>query len=427
MERNYLYMNSSLKKTLGLGDALALGIGTMIGAGIFMLTGIVASLTGPGAIYAYAVAGAIIMCTALSFAELATAMPSAGGPYTFVKHAFSPFWGFVAGWSLWIGQSLGCAFYIIGFSQYTAYFLPWLPWKLVAFGFLITMISIHIRGSKESTQLQSASVLILLGILLVYLVLGIREVDNNLHEPLFPYGLSALARSAAFIIISFLGFESISTAAEEIKNPRIVVPLATILSVVIVTLLYMGVAYTATGIVSYRELGLTTTPIADTARVFMGPIGSKLIGFGCLLATLSSANAGVLAASRISFAMSRDGVLPGFLQKTHTLYNTPTAAIYTTGVIIAIALIRGNIHWLTEASSFLHLYPFILVNLALLQLRLFPDYRPAFKVPFGPVIPLIGAASCLGLILQIDRQDVLLGVLLICLGFFAYFARNTRA
>jgi len=419
-------MSSSLKKTLGFGDALALGIGTMLGAGIFILSGLVASLTGPGAVYAYGIAGATMLCTALTLAELATALPAAGGPYVYVREAFFPFWGFIAGWSLWLGQSLGCAFYIIGFAQYVTYFLPWLPWKPVAFVLLVILLRIHVHGSKESTQLQSATVLILLAIILLYLARGLPAVDPNLQVPLFPYGLGAIARSAGFIVISFLGFEAISTAAEEIKNPRVVIPWATVLAVVLVTLLYMGVVYTATGLVSYRELGLSPTPIADTARLVMGPLGSKLIAFGCLLATLSSANAGLLSASRISFAMGRDGVLPGFMEKTHHQYKTPLVALYITAGIIALSLARGDIQGLTQAASFLHLYPFILVNLAILQLRTQRGYRPGFKVPLGPVFPLLGVGSCLALILQFRRQDVLLGALLLCLGFFAYLARGSR-
>lgn len=418
-------MHFGLERNLSFADALMIGLGTMLGAGIFVLTGIAAQEAGPAAVYSYLLAGGTVLLTALSFAELSTAYPRAGGPYAFVLQAFSPKLAFLTGWSLWVGLALTTTFYAIGFAQYLSYLFP-IPWTVGASLLAAFVIYVNIIGSKYFSRVQNTVVALLLVILSLYLVLGWSGIDPSLHEPFFPYGWPPVIRMASVLFVSFLGFELIATAAEEIKNPAVNVPLATVSSVIVVTVIYAVMVFVTTGIQAFHDLGNSPTPIADTAAMLMGPAGGWLLVGAGLLATVSSANGSIMAASRISFAMSRDGLMPALLGQVHPKSKTPVFSMVSTGVIVFIAILKGEIEWLAEAAGFLHLYPFVLVNLAAIQLRGNRNYRPGFKLPLGPVIPLLGAISSGLLIMQIHLEDMVIGSLLVIPGVIYYSFSRLR-
>lgn len=412
-----------LARNLTLFDAVMIGLGTMLGAGVFVLTGVAAHVAGPGALVSFVLAGLTVLFTACSFAELSTAYPKAGGPYTFVYKAFSEDLAFLTGWSLWIGLTLTTSFYCVGFSQYLSFLLP-IPLSLGAFSLAGLVLLINALGSKGFSVFQNWVVGLLLGILCLYLFMGLRNLDPSLHKPFFPYGFPPVLRMASVLFISFLGFELIATAAEEIQDPGRTIPRATLFSVVLVTLIYACMVFITTGVTPYFELGESLTPIADTARILMGPTGGFLLLFAGLLATISSANGALMAASRIGFAMSRDALLPSLLGRVHPKFKTPLPSMLVTGLLVCGALFKGDIEWLAEAAAFLHLYPFVLVNIALLRLRGQKEYRPAFSVPFGPLLPCLGIASSLLLLSQLQSEDIFIGLLLLTPGLLYYSFRS---
>lgn len=418
---------SHLGRSLGLFEALSIGIGSMIGAGIFVLSGSAAQAAGPAALISFALAGGSVLLTAMCFAELATAMPRAGGPYVFVKEAFGEAWGFFVGWSLWVGLALATAFYCVGFAQYLTLLVPGLPPRALAMAVALLLVGVNLRGAQSTARLQNGIVLVLIVILGYYIARSWEVADASLRDPFLPYGWAPVLRSASSVFVSYLGFELIATAAEEMKNPRRDLPLATFLSVVVVIAIYVLVIYTATGLLSHYDLGKSPTPIADAARVSIGPAGAVLLVVAGLLATVSSANTSIMASSRVSWAMARDALLPRALGRVYGRWRSPLAAVLATGAFTLLALAPEDARQLAGAAGFLHLYPFIVINAALLKLRARPDYQPTFRVPGGAAVPFLAAALNAFLLTKVALPDALWGALLITPGLAYQAVRSAFA
>lgn len=416
-------MEQRLQGNMGLFAAMSLGVGAMIGAGIFVLSGWAAGTAGPAVVVSYLLAGLLTLPTALTLSELATAFPTAGGPFQYVWETFGPVFGFTTGWCLWTGIGLTTAFYSIGFAQYVAYFLH-LPQQPAAMGLVVLLTLIAALGSKESAYLQNLVVLALLSILGLYVFRCISHVDHTLHTPFIPYGWEPVFDITSVIFVSYLGFEFVATTAEEIKNPQVNLPIATIGSVLLVVIIYCLVIYTATGIMSHVDLGQTSTPIADTAYLVMGKSGGLLIAIAGLLATMSSANGGIIAGTRLCFAMSRNRVLPSWLSFVNPNTLVPARAAIATGCVVCLALWKGEIQWLAGAAGILHLLPFILVNLALVKLRFDRQYRPLFRIPGGILLPSLGTCLFAFLLAQSTARDLVLALLIILSGLLTFTIMN---
>jgi len=418
---------SHLGRSLGLLEALSIGIGSMIGAGIFVLSGSAAQAAGPAALISFALAGGSVLLTALCFAELATAMPRAGGPYVFVKEAFGDAWGFFVGWSLWVGLALATAFYCLGFAQYLNLLLPGVPPRAAAAAVALVLVGVNLTGARGTARLQNGMVLALVAILGYYIVRSLPVADASLRDPFLPYGWAPVVRSASTVFVSYLGFELIATAAEEMKNPRRDLPLATFLSIVVVVAIYVLVMYTATGLLSHYDLGKSPTPIADAARVAIGPAGAVLLVVAGLLATLSSANTSIMASSRVGWAMAQDALLPHALGRVYGRWRSPLPAVLATGAFTLLALTPDDARQLAGAAGFLHLYPFIVINAALLKLRTKPGYQPSFRVRGGAAVPLLAAAVNAFLLSKVALPDALWGALLIAPGLVYQGVRSACA
>ncbi|MEM9665023.1 MAG: APC family permease [Bacteroidota bacterium] len=307
---------NGLLRQLGFWDALTIGVGTMIGAGIFLLSGVAVSVTGPAAIFSYLAAGLICVITAASTAELATGMPTSGGDYYFVSRALGPLFGAISGIGIWLSLTFAIAFYLFGLGEYLAQFTPVTPfWGALGGGLLL--VALNIIGAKESGRLQVAIVLILLVILGGFSGLATFSVERQNFTPFFPFGTSPLASTTALVFVSFLGFVKIAAVAEEIKDPAKNLPRTLIGSVVLVTLLYVIIVLIIAGLFPQETIGAVRDPLTAAARSLLGPFGAGVIIFAGLLATLSSANASIFAASRINLAMARDRMVPNWLAAIH--------------------------------------------------------------------------------------------------------------
>jgi len=304
-------------KELGLKETLTIGIGTMIGAGIFVLPRLAISQAGAGAIAAYVFAGLLCMITAASTAELATGMPKSGGAYFFISRSMGSFMGTISGVTVWLSLTFAVAFYLRGFGEYLAYLIPAesifiVPINATLLALLAGIFFTYVNyiGAKETGKTQNIIVGILLFILAIYVGWGSVNIDSSNLSPFFRYGRGPLLSVTAMIFVSFLGFVQIASVAEEVKKPSYTMPRAIIGSVAIVTILYVLVLLVTSGVLPYEDIIATDAPIVETARVFSGALGGIVITFAALLATASSANASILAASRISFALGRDSILP---------------------------------------------------------------------------------------------------------------------
>ncbi|MDP6178857.1 MAG: APC family permease, partial [Desulfatiglandales bacterium] len=296
-----------LARELGLGSAMSIGIGTMICAGIFVLPGIAASKAGPMVVFSFALCGLVSVLIALCMSELATGMPFAGGGYLFVLRAFGPLLGAVIGWSLWLSLIFASAFYMIGFGYYIGDLLN-IPPLLLALIMTSLLISLNYFGTKETGETQNFMVAGLLFVLLLFFFRAVFDVDMNNLRPLVPpeIGIKGFLAIMPVLFITYLGFAEIAAISEEIRNPAKNLPIALVGSVVVVTLVYILVEFCIVGLLRYDASMMTSeTVLMELARQLMGNMGYSLVLLGGILATVSSANASIMAASRISFAMGR--------------------------------------------------------------------------------------------------------------------------
>jgi amino acid transporter/nucleotide-binding universal stress UspA family protein len=436
--------DEELAKDLSLLAALTIGIGTMIGAGIFVLPGQAAAAAGPAVALSFVIGGVISLFTAMSASELGTAMPKAGGSYYYVNHALGPLFGSIAGWGNWMGLAFASAFYTLGFGEYLASFMPIPaltvgPVGLSSFqvGALLaglTFIAINYIGAKETGRAQIVIVVTLVGILTLFSLLGLLQADVSTLRPFFPAetgGVGAVLPATGLVFVSFLGFAKITTVAEELKNPGRNLPRAVIGSVVIVTVMYAIIMVVLMGVINWRQLGpeFTTTPVLDVAGVSFGAIGVAGVGVGLLtfaglLATASSANASILASSRINFAMGRDKLISAKLNEIHPRFATPYRSIAVTGGLILLFIVVGNVKPLAKAGSVLHLIVYGLLNVGLIVMREadVEEYQPEWKTPLYPAVPVLGALSSFGLIFFMKPLYIGLAVAFAGGGAVWYFA-----
>lgn len=417
----------ALVRELGLNEALAIGLGTMIGAGIFVLSAIAASEAGPAASLTYVLTGLVALPVAISVSELATGMPKAGGSYYLISRALGPMAGAIVGPGNWLGLIFATGFYLIGFAEYLAYFftVPTQITVLIAGGFFLIL---NYRGAKISGRLQNIIVIVLVLILALFVVRGLFSIDTKLHHPFFPFGWGAVFTNIGLVIVSFTGFEKISTISEEIKRPERNLPLAIIGSVVIATILYAAILYVATGIISYQEIGRLRAPLVEAANHFMSGFGIVGMSLAALLATASSANAAIMASSRINYAMGRDRILPEWFNKIHPRYLTPHRSILITGTLAILLALSGRVESLAEISSALFMVSYALISLSLLVMhRTKPTwYRPSFLAPFYPWLTIAGGVLALAVIGTMDRFSQIAGVGLIVLsvGWYLVWGRK---
>ena len=432
---------SELERTIGLPGGLAIGIGTMIGAGIFVFPGLAAGEAGPAAALSFAIGGVVALLVALPTSELATAMPKSGGGYYFISRGLGTLPGAVVGLSLWFGLVFATAFYLVGFGYYAADALAlvgvpvgeWLVIPLaIVFGVGFTVL--NVTGTENAAKMQNGIVALLLSILAVFLGFGILDAtglvgEQTAPETFAPFGTLPIFTVAALVFTSYLGFAQIATVAGEMKNPGRTLPLAMVGSVVVVTILYVVTIFVATSAFGAERLAEEgETAMVAVGSELLGPAGAFAIVFGGLLATMSSANASILSTSRAIYAVSKDAILPSWASRINLKYVTPHVALGLAGGPILVLTATGQVEILAEVASFLHLIMYGLMCVALLALRRNePEwYDPDFRVPGYPVVPILGAVSSFALITLMDTRSQAIGVaiMLTTAGWYYYYARD---
>jgi amino acid transporter len=431
---------TQLERTLGLKEALMVGVGTMIGAGIFVLPGVAAAQAGPAAAVSFLLAGCIAVLTALSASELATAMPASGGPYHFINRGLGPLFGSIAGLGNWLGLAFATAFYAVGFGNYVVPLvtglvpplgLGALPLTGAQLGGLVAaaaFVAVNYYSTEGTGDLQNAIVVVLLAILALFMLLGATQADLRTLRPLFPEGVAAVFPATALVFVSYLGFAQVATVAGEIKEPARNLPRAMVGGVALVTAVYAASMVVLLGVVDRSAVAGSETAIVEGAEVVFGAVGVGVVGvglltFGGLLATASSANASVLSASRISYAMGRDGLVDDRLSAVHDRFETPYRSILLTGSLICLFVVLGDVDSLSRAGSVLHLVVYGLLNVALVAFRETDavDYDPDFEVPLYPLTPALGALFSFGLVGFMRAQQVLLAGGVVLLGVVWYY------
>ncbi|MDS0299901.1 APC family permease [Halogeometricum sp. S1BR25-6] len=435
--------DSELERTIGLTGGLAIGVGTMIGAGIFVFPGLAAGRAGPAAAGSFALGGVVALLVALPASELATAMPKSGGGYYFISRGLGTLAGAVVGLSLWFGLVFAAAFYLVGFGFYAVDTLAELGIVLgpelvipIALVFGVGFTLLNVTGTENAAKLQNGVVALLLSILAVVLLWGTLDALGLIGRPstperFMPFGPFPVLTTAALVFTSYLGFAQVATVAGEMKRPGRNLPLAMVGSVLVVTVLYVTTIFVATSAFgSERLASLGETAMVDVGRHYLGSAGALAIVFGGLLATMSSANASILSTSRAIYAVSKDALLPRWACRINLKYGTPHVALGMAGGPILVLVATGRVEVLAEVASFLHLVLYGLICVALVVLRRDePEwYDPDFRTPGYPVVPALGAVASFALIgfMQTASQVIGLGLMLAAAGWYFYYARDVN-
>jgi amino acid transporter/nucleotide-binding universal stress UspA family protein len=405
-----------------------LGVGAMIGAGIFILSGLAAGTAGPAAIISYIIVGFMTLFTALSYCELAAAIPIAGGGYTFVHEAIGGFTAFITGWSMVFGLVVSAALYAIGFAEH---FNPLvelaLPYEInkavVATAIVILLMLLNIRGTKEAGRTQNLFTIGKVIILAIFVGVCFKYVDWGRFDNFAPFGVGGVLAATSLIYISFFGFEQVSQAAEEIKNPERNIPAAILLSLLIPTVLYVLVVLISVGIIDYKTLGESAAPLVVIASAVLGKYGLLFVLIAGIMSTVSALNATVLTTSRATYAIARDGFMPSFLAKINARFRTPHWALAATSVLAIIIAVIGEVRFVAHLTNFCLLFALIIINYSVIMLRRRrPELKRPFRLPFGYLIPALGIASNVIMMLFMEWNTYLLGIGYLAVGGLVYLA-----
>ena len=409
----------ALKRTLTALDLTLLGIGAIIGTGIFVLTGTAAAnQAGPAIVLAYVAAGLACGFAALCYAEFAAMIPISGSAYTYAYATLGEIFAWMIGWDLILEYAVGSMTVAVGWSGYfqriLAGFGLHLPaWmsaapatnvegallNLPAMLIVLAITALLVVGVRESARFNAAMVMVKLAAILFFIIVGVGYVKPENWQPFMPYGFQGIAAAAAVVFFAYIGFDAVSTTAEEAKNPKRDLPIGIISSLIICTVLYLAVAAILTGIipvVQYKsDAQFLNAPVGYALAVIDKDWAAGLVSAGAVAGITSVLLVMLMSQPRIFFAMSRDNLLPPGVSKVHPKFRTPYITTMITGVVVAIVAGFTPIQVLGEMTSIGTLFAFVIVCLAVLVLRVKrPDAVRPFRVPFGPVFPVLGVLSC---------------------------------
>jgi len=415
----------TFKRNIGLFMASMIGIGAMMGPGIFALPGELAKMIGPLGVVVYLVMGLVTLFTALNYSELGAALPIAGGGYSFTSMTLSRPISFFTGWFFWIGNTLGCAMYAIIFAiTIRSYFWPGVNIPVIIGITTLVFTAINFRGMSEALKLITIMNLVELAILIGVAILGISSVKAPNLEPLAPMGLAPFFPSMALIYISFVGFELITVASEEIKNPGKTIPRAILITLFVGIVIYVFVVFVMMGAVNYKDLAQNDVPFIFTAESILGPWGRWVAVLATIMASLSAFSVTLGASARVLFALGRDGHFPLTFAKLHHKFRTPYVALFICAAIVIIFGSSGIVKFAASMSDFGYLMGLGFVNFAVIALhKKMPNLRRPFKVILYPYIPVLGILSCWLFVPALEARSFFLGGLLTLTGGVIYWFR----
>lgn len=415
----------TFKRNIGLFMASMIGIGAMMGPGIFALPGELAKLIGPLGIVVYLVMGLVTLFTALNYSELGAALPIAGGGYSFTSITLSRPVSFFTGWFFWIGNTIGCAMYAIIFAlTIRGYFLPEANISVIVILTTLVFTAINFRGMSEALKLITIMNLVELAILVVVAILGISSVKAPNLEPLAPMGLGPFIPSMALIYISYVGFELITVASEEIINPGKNIPRAILITLVSGVIIYVFVVFVMMGAVNYKDLASNDVPFIYTAEAILGKWGRWVAVLATIMASLSAFSVTLGASARVLYALGRDGHFPFAFARLHPKFRTPYIALFVCAAIVIIFGSTGIVKFAASMSDFGYLMGLGIVNYAVIALHnKMPNLRRPFKVAFFPYIPILGILSCWLFVPALEKRSFLLGGLLTLIGGVIFYSQ----
>jgi len=413
-----------LKRDLGLYDVFCIASGAMISSGLFILPGIAYAKAGPAVILSYLIASLLVIPAVFAKAELATAMPKAGGAFFFIDRSMGPGMGTIGGFAAWFSLAFKSAFALLGIGAFTLLLNPGftdIQIKLIAVLFCLIFTVINLVGVKHTGKTQIVLVAGLLSLLVFYIVFGAFFVKFSGFTPFAPMGLGSVIATAGLIFVSFGGLTKVCSVAEEVKNPGRNIPLGMFLAWGIISLMYILVIFVTIGVVDPTKLEGSLTPISLGAKAFMGGIGGVIMAIAAILAFISTANAGLLAASRDPMAMGKDELLPGFFARI-SKRGIPSFSIIFTSAFMISAILFLDLEMFIKTASTLKLLLFLFVVLSLIIMResKIRHYRPKFRSPLYPWIHIAGIAGYGFLIFSMGTVPLLIVGVFIVFGLIWY-------
>lgn len=434
---------SGLTRNLSAFDLVFLGIGSVIGTGIFVLTGIGAALyAGPGISLSFVLASIACAFAGLAYAEYASMVPVAGSAYAYTYASLGEFLAFIVGWNLILEYTVTCSTVAAGWSGYVVGLLasggielPVAFTKVPEEGGIINVPAIVItmflcillvRGTKETVMVNRILVFVKLAVIALFFILAVPNVDPMNWEPFLPYGAQGISAGAAIVFFAYIGFDAVATSAEEAKNPDRDLPIGILGSLGVCAVLYFFVALVLTGIVPYSDLN-TPEPVAYALRVIGYPIGSAIVAVGAICGITTVLLVLLYGQARIFFALSRDGMIPAGICKIHKLYRTPY--LVTIGGCILVSIIAGfaPIHLIAEMANIGTLSAFFIAGFGVLYLRITrPEVPRGFKCPAIYFVSLMAMICCGYLMYNLPIHTWIRFVVWCVIGCIVYFGYSYK-
>ncbi|WP_336319475.1 APC family permease [Streptomyces lavendofoliae] len=404
-------MTHELRRSLGVFDAVVIGLGSMIGAGIFVALGPAAGAAGSGLLPALALAGAVAYCNAMASARLAARHPASGGTYVYGRERLGPFWGYLAGWGFVVGKTASCAAMALTVGAYV-----W-PGQAhaVAVAAVVALTALNYGGVQKSALLTRVIVAVVLAVLVAVVVSSLRSGAADAGRLALGGDVSpgGVVQAAGLLFFAFAGYARIATLGEEVRDPARTIPRAVPLALGIALVVYAGVAVSVLSVLGARELGGSVAPLADAARVAGADWLLPVVRVGAAVAALGSLLALVLGVSRTTLAMARDGHLPRTLAAVHPRFQVPHHAELAVGLVVAVAAATVDVRGAIGFSSFGVLVYYAIANAS------------AWTLGSGRVLAAGGLAGCLALAFALPLSSVLAGTAVLAAGAVMYAVRRS--
>ena len=399
----------ALRRDLDLLDAIGIGLGAIVGAGIFVVTGVAAGIAGPAFLIALFIAAIAATANALSSAQLAAEYPHAGGAYEYGYRVLNPWAGFAAGWMFLASKIAAAGTVALGLAGYLETLVPGLPPRLIAVGVIVAFTALNYLGVKRSSRANLAIVTISVGTLLLFVIAGAGSFRIENLRPFAPAGVGGVLEAAALLFFAYTGYARIATLAEEVREPRRVIPRAIVLTLGGAVLLYAGVAAVAVGAIGADAMASAAAPLHAAALAFPDPRVGVIVSLGGVTAMLGVILSQLLGLSRMAFAMGRRGDLPRVLAWIHPRYEVPGRAVLIVGALAALVAATGTLGAVASAASFTILVYYGIANTAALCM-------PRRAKLYSDAVPVVGLVSCVCLALSLNLSVVITGIVILAAG-----------
>ena len=420
-----------LQREISQFDLTSIIVGAIVGADIYIASALTAGLVGPFSIVLWVVAGLFAITLAMIFAYCSYYTPRVGGPFAYVSEALDDFYGFLAGWSMWVAELLALPVFAIAFTNYLQTLVPLTPAAgvTVRAAFVVSLTLVNIVGVRAAGRLNDVLTLIKLFPLLLLIIAGFGifilrpEMLIGNYTPLLPLGLENISRALVLIFWAYAGFEMGTLPAGEVQDPQKAIPRAIISGILIVALFYLSTNFVLFGLVNWTQLEQNPVPLVTAGTILFGSIGALIMTVGALFSVAGSDESGMLGSARLAYAMAIDGLFPRAFAKVHPNYGTPYVALIVQGVLAFVLSNIGNLPGMISFAVFNLAFSFLLTCFSLIVLR----SDRATSLRGQRILPLAGIAICLFLLFSTTTFDKVAGALVVLAGIPVYLYYSPKA